>query len=255
VNEQVEASLRAALERGIEAAFQLEDSELSGERLPDDDERGRMLFNESAEGGAGVLRRLVMEPDALALAARKALEIAHFHPDTGEDLGHAPGASEQCVRGCYDCLLAYGNQLEHELIDRHSVRDLLLELARSTTQLVDAKQEATPADGDALVDGAVTAAQQQLVQLLRDGGHALPTGVNEQVPDARARPDLVFRSSSPVAVFIRDDGVADPERDESAEDRLMDLGWDVITLGSPDEWTATIAKRTDVFGAGRTSPQ
>lgn len=255
VNEQVEASLRAALERGIEAAFQLEDSELSGERLPDDDERGRMLFNESAEGGAGVLRRLVMEPGALALAARKALEIAHFHPDTGEDLGHAPGASEQCVRGCYDCLLAYGNQLEHELIDRHSVRDLLLELARSTTQLVDANQEATPADADALEGGADTEAQRQLVQLLRDGGYALPTGVNESVPDARARPDLVFRSSSPVAVFIRDDGAADSERDESAEDRLMDLGWDVITLGSPGEWPATIAKRTDVFGAGRTSPQ
>ena len=95
VSEQVEASLRAALERGIEAAFQLEDSELSAERLPDDDERGRMLFNESAEGGAGVLRRLVMEPDALATAARQALEIAHFNPDTGEDLGHAPGASER----------------------------------------------------------------------------------------------------------------------------------------------------------------
>ena len=54
-----------ALERGIEAAFQLEDSELSSESLPDEDGRGRALFIESAEGGAGVLRRLVDDPEAL----------------------------------------------------------------------------------------------------------------------------------------------------------------------------------------------
>ena len=74
-----------ALERGIEAAFQLEDSELSAEGLPDEDGRGRALLVESAEGGAGVLRRLVDDPDALRKAARTALQIMHFDPDTGED--------------------------------------------------------------------------------------------------------------------------------------------------------------------------
>ena len=76
-----------ALERGIEAVFQLEDSELDSELLPPDDgPRDRMLFTESAEGGAGVLRRLQAEQDALAQAAREALRIAHFDPDTGADL-------------------------------------------------------------------------------------------------------------------------------------------------------------------------
>jgi hypothetical protein len=57
-----EAAVTAAiaLERGIEAGFQLEDSELSSELLPDPGHRGRALFVESAEGGAGVLRRLSM---------------------------------------------------------------------------------------------------------------------------------------------------------------------------------------------------
>ena len=41
----------------VEAEFQLEDSELSSEALPDNEGCGRMLFTESAEGGAGVLRR------------------------------------------------------------------------------------------------------------------------------------------------------------------------------------------------------
>ncbi len=92
VSDEVSTTLRYALERGIEAEFQLEDSELSSEDLPDNDERGRLLFTESAEGGAGVLRRLHAEPDALARVARAALEIMHFKPD-GTDLGRAEGAS------------------------------------------------------------------------------------------------------------------------------------------------------------------
>ena len=67
-------SVMYALERGIEAAFQLEDAELDSELLPPDEgPRDRILFTESAEGGAGVLRRLQAERDALAKAAKEAL--------------------------------------------------------------------------------------------------------------------------------------------------------------------------------------
>ena len=65
VSPETAVTAAIALERGIEAAFQLEDSELSSEGLPDPERRGRALFIESAEGGAGVLRRLVDDPDAL----------------------------------------------------------------------------------------------------------------------------------------------------------------------------------------------
>ena len=123
-----------ALERGIEAAFQLEDSELSSESLPDQDGRGRALFIESAEGGAGVLRRLVDDPEALRKAARTALEIMHFDPDTGEDLSVDEPDRERCVRACYDCLLSYSNQTLHEQINRHLVRDLMLQLASAQVE-------------------------------------------------------------------------------------------------------------------------
>jgi len=55
VPENAAISFMYALERGIEAEFQLEDTELSAELLPDDRDLGRALFIESAEGGAGVL--------------------------------------------------------------------------------------------------------------------------------------------------------------------------------------------------------
>jgi hypothetical protein len=57
VDECEAVTLQFAVERGIEAIFQLEDTELVSELLPDAGQRGRTLFVEAAEGGAGVLRR------------------------------------------------------------------------------------------------------------------------------------------------------------------------------------------------------
>jgi len=87
VDIEVMASLQAALKRAIEATFQLEDNELASEPLPDANNRQMLLFYEAAEGGAGVLRQLVDDPIVLSQVARKALEICHFNPDTGEDTG------------------------------------------------------------------------------------------------------------------------------------------------------------------------
>ncbi len=119
------ASAQYALQRGIAAAFQLEEQELSTERLGHG-ATTRLIFWEAAEGGAGVLRRLVEEPDALARVARAALEICHFDADGAEraDAG-------ECARACYRCLLSYSNQPDHALLDRRAVRDLLIELSQA----------------------------------------------------------------------------------------------------------------------------
>ena len=88
-----------------------------------------------------------------------------------------------------------------------------MELSNATARVAGTDGTAAKTEVTVVVDGSGTEAQERLVQLLRDSGHALPSGVNERVPDAQARPDLVFRSTSPVAVFIREDDSSDPERD------------------------------------------
>src|SRR5437764_11871891 len=90
------ASLQAALKNAVEVRFQLEDNELAAEPLPDQDDRKLILLYEAAEGGAGVLRHLLDEPEALADVAGAALEVCHFDPDTGTDRGQAPTARERC---------------------------------------------------------------------------------------------------------------------------------------------------------------
>ncbi len=122
LHQPVALSFMYALERGIEAAFELEDSELAAELLPPEGgPHKRILFMEAAEGGAGVLRRLQAEPGALAKAARHALDICHFEAD-GRDRG-GPHQDRKCALGCYECLLSYGNQLHHTELNRHSIAE------------------------------------------------------------------------------------------------------------------------------------
>ncbi|MFF2718282.1 protein kinase [Streptomyces sp. NPDC058011] len=269
--EPVALTLMYALERGIETAFELEDSELTSELLPPaDGPRDRLLFTEAAEGGAGVLRRLQAEPGALAEAARQALALCHFDQD-GEDEAK-PGSKRPCARGCYDCLLTYGNQLHHGAINRHDVADLLVRLAsavatrekrgESTTEQhlrLTTATSTTPATGPggpapaaepgSGPGGALTPVEKQFLDWLRDRGLRLPDEAAVAVPEADARPDFVYRMPGVrLAVFVG--GEDDPARDEDAEDRLFLARWDVIRFPEGADWEAIAAEHARYFGRG-----
>ena len=109
---------------------------------------------EATEGGAGVLSRLVQEPNKIAEVARAALELMHF-----ENVDAAVSAqdstllmtsqSAHCVKGCYRCLLSYYNQPDHELIDRtdEDVCRLLVKLASSNVRTLKPTSQYTPEVG------------------------------------------------------------------------------------------------------------
>jgi superfamily II DNA/RNA helicase len=240
-------SAAIALERGIEAAFQLEDSELSSENLPDQDGRGRALFIESAEGGAGVLRRLVDDPEALRKAARTALEIMHFDPDTGQDLSVDEPDRERCVRACYDCLLSYSNQTLHEQISRHLVRDLMLKLASAQVKKAPVPNQERdqpervrlplPAQPDS------GSPEEKFTTWLRDNGYRAPDGFGEEV--AGVCPDLIYRQGHRGAAVFFDDTSRDAHED------LRDAAWTVILI-RPDAdaqaWQQVVERYPSVFG-------
>ena len=246
----VALSLMYALERGIEAAFELEDSELTTELLPPDEgPRERMLFTEAAEGGAGVLRLMQSDPHALARAAAEALAICHFAPD-GTDLG-GPDEKRPCALGCYECLLTYGNQLNHRFIDRHSVRDLLLRFAAATATPT-GQGESRTEQLRRLADGSDTALESKFVTWLKERGLRLPDEAQTLIPEALARPDFVYRLPGVnVAVFV--DGpvhehavIADRDRD--AEERLYDSSWEVVRFPYDADWAAIVDQHKRWFG-------
>jgi hypothetical protein len=148
------ATVQHALMRGIEVVFQLEEGEVLGEPLPARDKRRAILVYEAAEGGAGVLSRLLEDPHALGRVAREALILMHFDKvDEAIAGGDAKRLinrrNEACVRGCYRCLLSYYNQPDHELIDRTSdeAKQLLIDVARGQVVLTSEPSEAAGESG------------------------------------------------------------------------------------------------------------
>lgn len=256
VDEQTALSVMHALERGIEAEFQLEDSELSCELLPDDGQLGRALFIESAEGGAGVLRRLVdAQEDSLARAARRALEICHFDPNTGEDRGGIlDRTGERCARACYDCLLSYRNQGSHLLIDRHLARDLLLACATAQTTRSGPQRSTEDAWGsiDLMPDSPCTG----FVRWLEEMEYRCPDELGPDIAglsDLSAQPDLVYRTlTGPVGIFMDGpDNTDEPGHDEDAADDLRDAGWSVIRIPYGATYSKIAQKYPSVFGISR----
>ncbi|GAA1086721.1 protein kinase domain-containing protein [Nocardiopsis metallicus] len=240
-------TLMYALERGIEAAFELEDAELTSELLPPEDgPRDRMLFTEAAEGGAGVLRQLQADPKKLAQAATTALAICHMDAD-GVDVEGA------CARGCYDCLLTYGNQFHHQLIDRRLIRDLLLRLVDSET-LTTGQGVSRTDQMAALSFQSDTALEQRFLTWLKEHGYRMPDEAQTLVAEASAKPDFVYRlSGAQVAVFVdgpvhEDERIA--QRDAEAEERLEDAGWDIVRVPHDADWKVIMDRHESFFGPG-----
>jgi superfamily II DNA/RNA helicase/very-short-patch-repair endonuclease len=243
------ASLQAALKRGIQAVFQLEDQELAAEPLPTPAERRVLLFYESAEGGAGVLRRLLDDPETLSRVARETLEICHFDPETGEDRHRAIHATEDCDAACYDCLFSYSNQRDHRLLDRQLIRDTLLQLADADVHAAPGPRppEEHLARLRRLCDSQL---EGRFLDLVDEHRLRLPSDAQRLIKDAAARPDFVYQDHQ-VAVFIdgppHDDRIQ-AERDGQATGRLEDLGWTVMRLHHADDWPSKLAELPSVFG-------
>ena len=238
------ASLQAAFKQAIQRHFQLEPRELSCEAMPSPRERREILFYEASEGGAGVLRQLAEAPAVLAALARRALAICHYDPDTGEDR-----AADRCGRACYECLLDYGNQPDHRILDRALIRDLLADLVRS---------ECRPAGGAgsraerlaALRKRCDSRLEQRWLDAVESLGLRLPSDAQYAIPGHYTRPDFFYREEN-AAIYV--DGpphdAPDQAREEEAATRtLIEAGYIVLRFHHGADWPAVFRRHPDLFG-------
>jgi ATP-dependent helicase YprA (DUF1998 family) len=247
-------SLLYALKRGIQACFQLEDAELAAEPLPSSDDRRMLLFYEASEGGAGVLSRLVQEPDALARVAREALKICHFHPESGKDQRRAEGAAEECEAACYHCLLSYGNQRDHTILDRHKAREALLRL-RDVTAQTGAGGHCRQSALAALQSACGSDLERKFLRYLDEEGYRLPDRSQMFLRDWGTRPDFSYAETA-ACVYV--DGAPHrfpdrQERDAAVDRRLEDAGYTVIRVQGEESWPAAVARFRWVFGPGKSA--
>jgi hypothetical protein len=238
------ASLQEALRTAMLVTFQLEGSELEAEALPAWYDPRRLMFFESAEGGAGVLRRLVEEPEALAQVARKALELCHIDASSGEDLDGA------CEGACYSCLLSYTNQPLHKFLDRRAAADWLVQLAGAK---VTAGEGPLPRAEhlQRLLALAQSDLERRFLEVLEEGGYRLPSEAQPLFAGLGARPDFLYKGTSTV-IYVDGPHHRYPDRakrDAEATRRLEDAGWEVLRLRAHDDWPAKLIARPDVFGS------
>ncbi len=260
-------TMQYALKRGIEAVYQLEESELMAEPLPTRDNRQSILLFEAAEGGAGVLTRLATEPDALAAVAAKALEILHFRaPPAGqpwtrdtllEELDH--NGEPICEAGCYRCLLSYYNQPDHSLIDRKDkaagglLLDLLCRLTEArTNQGTQGRSPQTHDEQLARVSGSTL--EQAWLSYVSEHGHRKPDRGQHTISGADVCADFFYDDLN-LAIFV--DGPHHDRATQRADDaaidrRLDDLGFLVVRFPKEQSaWPAIFVAHADLFGAGR----
>ncbi len=250
------ATLQYAFKRGIEATFQLEGSELAAEPMPGWGRRNAVLYYESAEGGAGVLTRLVTDPEAVRKVARNALAILHFRTGSGawRDHGDLTDTNEHCEAGCYRCLLSYYNQPEHALIDRKNptVLDFLCRLTRSWSE----KEQSGQSMGDllrSLLNASVSSLEKAWLLYLRDHGHNLPDRAQPLLTDVNTRADFGY-SEKQALIYIdgpHHEGNVQRRLDDRITRNLQDAGLTVVRFPKePSAWSAIIQAHGFIFGRG-----
>ena len=281
------ASLEAAFAVAVRETYQLEDSELATIPLPTDRPEDRRAFGlyEAAEGGAGALRHLVEDPDALSRCARTALFRCHYEPDAAaadgwSDRGRAAGRHEDCEAACYDCLLSYTNQPDHRLLDRKNNPDDGQGLKAALVQMLNLS--VTPISSDqappllvatdetayaehlqALRNGCSSEQEVRFLELLAGQKRRLPEAGQRRIDYANVLTDFLYvrDGGMNVAVFI--DGHPHCDQEQQERDRVAtmdveDAGYRAIRFRAcsqhhPDEssdsaWTSILNANLDVFG-------
>ena len=243
------ASLQAALKNAIQVEYQLEDSEVAAEPLPSGDERHSILFYESAEGGAGVLRRLVDDPGAFARVAAQALQVCHFDPQTGKDLRHAPNAKEDCEAACYDCLMSYYNQMDHRHLDRQTIKEYLLQCSQSTS--TSSPQTISRAEHyQHLLNLCQSDLEREWLTFIEKSNLRLPSHAQLLLETCHTRPDFFYEQEH-AAIYVDGPHHQYPERqqrDQTQKDCMEDTGYTVIRFDLLESWDKVIEKYPSVFG-------
>jgi superfamily II DNA/RNA helicase len=254
LDESAMATLQAALKSAIQIKYQLEDSELAAEPLPSRSDRRLILFYEAAEGGAGALRNLIDDPQALSEIAREALSICHYDPDTLEDLGAGSDVDEGCEAACYDCLMSYSNQMDHAILDRKHKK--VLEFLES---MKDSCTEASPVGMprgehlETLLAKCDSDLERKWLKFISDLDLRLPTEAQKYLAEANTRVDFYYEIESAPAVAVYIDGPVHEIRDRARVDRdqeagLAQLGIMCLRFSYDDDWERIIAEHPSIFG-------
>jgi len=226
-------TLKETVYQGILVAFDLDEEEIDTFVKPATGDYGQVtiVIYETSEGGAGVLHSL-MDEARFRQVVREAQTVLHGDLD---DTG--------CERACYECLLSFYNQREHEYLDRILVESWLenMETAALTEESAKSDQSDKEKFND-LLEACDSSFEREVLHCIQNQGFELPDEAQKVIYDGKmpiAKPDFFYdRSGRSIAVFV--DG-PDHEKDYVKKDdeqkraKLKRMGYRVIPISDIEQ--------------------
>jgi superfamily II DNA/RNA helicase len=231
-------TLQHALKRAIELVFQIESSEI-GVISVGESASPNILLYEAAEGSLGILSRFVEDITAFKAVVAQAQELCRF-----DDLDYKGPAS-------YDDLLSYYNQRDHQVIDRHLIKDALAKLAVCKLEIHTNKGYASYDDQYASLLKHLdpsSSTERKFIEHLYKNGLRLPDAAQKRVDGLYVQPDFYYEPR----IWVFCDGTPHDQPEVQEDDKvkrqaILARGDEVWVYYYKDDLAAKVAARPDIF--------
>jgi hypothetical protein len=240
-------SLSYALKRGIERLFQVEENEI-GVRVMGNKDKPNVLIYEASEGCLGILSQLIQEPAKLKELFEESYSCMHFDVATRTETEKG----QKLPRASYEDLLSYYNQRDHEILDRHSIKEVLEQLMDCDLSLLQEgndRQEQYKYLLGAYDKSSGT--ELPLIQYLYKNKLALPDKAQVYIDEFYISADFVYNThNGPVLIFC--DGAVHDKESIVADDLhkrtlLRDKGYDIVEWHYKETVEELVLRRKDIF--------
>ena len=215
-------TLLHSLQRGVEIALNLDESEVDGFLMPLPNREGhfQVVLYETSVGGEGAVESLT-QANRLQLILEATREILH----DGE---------EGCERACYECLCSFYNQVDHIHLNRNLVLPSLQALVELEIEEVD-----TPATGlsyEELLAKCQSGFEREVLEAIRKASLPLPDDGQVTIRDGDvpiASADFFYEPK--IAIFVDGsphylDYIA--AADETKRNKLKAKGYRILAIRS-----------------------
>jgi hypothetical protein len=238
-------TLSFALKRAIEKLYQIEENEIGVQVMGSTDNPNIMIY-ESSEGSLGVLSQLVQSPARMKDLFIEAYRTIHYNPATKTDM------REDLPKASYDDLLSYYNQIYHDVLDRHSIKEpleLLMDCEVENIQGMRDREEQYKYLLNSYDKNSST--ELKFIKFLYENGYVLPDLAQQNLKGYYISVDFVFKTNNGDVLVFCDGSVHDEnivkEDDKHKRETLRDAGYIVIEWHYKEPLEELVKRRKDVF--------
>jgi len=240
-------SLSFALKRGIEKLFQVEENEI-GVSVMGNPEKPNILLYEASEGSLGILSQLIEEPQTLRRLFEESYSYMHFDPVTREESARG----KQLPKASYEDLLSYYNQIHHEVLDRHSIKEQLERLMDCEFTVIQNNNNREQ-QYQFLLENYDKNSNTELkfLRFLYENNYILPDKAQVNMKEFYISADFVFNTENGPVVIFCDGSVHDlnkvKEDDKEKRGLLKEAGYDYIEWYYTEPLEDLVIRRKDIF--------